>query len=62
MLNDFVPSAHVWIASQILLPQLPSLKCHLYLNYIVRNIAEYTSITTHLGRKSYLAHVLQQLL
>lgn len=62
MLNDFVPSAHVWIASQILLPQLPSLNCHLYLKYVASIIAEYTFITTHLRRKSYLAHVLQQLL
>lgn len=62
MLKDFVHSAHIPIASQILLPQFPNLNCHLYLKCVPRNIAEYTCITAHLRRKSYLARVLQQLL
>lgn len=36
MLNDFVPSAHMAIASQILLPQFPGLNRHLDLNHLYK--------------------------
>lgn len=59
VLNDFVLSVHMLIASQVLLPQLPNLNCCFYLKCLTRNTAEYTCITTHVGRKNYLAHVWQ---